>query len=235
MEMTYKMIGGDGQEYGPTTLAELEAWVLDGRLLPATLVWSSETGRWTEAGRLPELTGSFERVLPADKATVNAVEMVPAGAWRRFGAFVADILLIYLLGSLLWPVVAAWWGVEVKPAPEGGKLDDVLEFARQNNPLLFFLQVCRLCFEVVFVGGFGATPGKMMAGIRVVTSDGGRVGYLAAAMRFFGRLFCELPFNLGYLTLLLRTDRRGLHDLLSGTAVVRVHPGQKTRPALGGE
>ena len=28
METTYKIIGGDGQEYGPATLAELQAWVL---------------------------------------------------------------------------------------------------------------------------------------------------------------------------------------------------------------
>ena len=193
--MTYKMMDLDGQEYGPATLADLESWVLEGRMLPATLVWSSETERWVEAARLPELAGPFARVLASGRSVAGSVVLTPAGAWPRLGAFLADTLVIYLVGSLLWPTVASWWGVEIKPVPEGAKLEDIMEFARQNNPLLFFLQVCRLCFEVVFIGGFGATPGKLIAGIQVVSPTGGRVGYLAAALRFFGRLFCELPFT----------------------------------------
>lgn len=239
--MTYKIIGGDGQEYGPSTLSELEAWIFEGRVLPGSLVWSSETERWVEAVRLPELAASFAKIPAAGLNRAPAatepggVALVPAGAGRRFGAFVADIFFIYLIGSLLWPTVAGWWGIEIKPVPEGAKLEDVVDFARHNNPLLFFLQVCRLCFEVVFIGGFGATPGKFMAGLRVVSPDGGSVGYLAAALRFFGRLFCELPFNLGYLTLFLRSDRRGLHDLLSGTMVVRAERAPNGRPAIGRE
>lgn len=233
--MTYKMIGGDGQEYGPATLGDLENWVLEGRLLPATLVWSSETERWAEAGQLPELTVPFSRVLSSGGSSAESVALTPAGAWPRLGAFLADALVICFLGSLLWPTVASWCGAASKPAPAEAKLTDLLEFYRQNPAFLFFLQVCRLFFEVAFIGGFGMTPGKFIAGIRVVSPQGGRVGYLAAALRFFGRLFCELPFNLGYLTILLRSDRRGIHDLLSGTAVVRAHPIQEQRTVARGK
>ena len=110
MEMTYKMIGGDGQEYGPTTLSELEGWVLEGRLLPATLVWSSETERWAEAARLPELAECFARILAPVKAAARSTAFTPAGAWRRLSAFLADTLVIYLIGSLVIGVILAGGG-----------------------------------------------------------------------------------------------------------------------------
>ena len=46
MELTYKIIGGDGVEYGPVAMEEIRRWIVDGRVAPTNHVWRSDLGRW---------------------------------------------------------------------------------------------------------------------------------------------------------------------------------------------
>jgi hypothetical protein len=49
MDLSYKIIGGDGREYGPVSLDELKAWVVDGRVGGPTQVWRSDSAAWSPA------------------------------------------------------------------------------------------------------------------------------------------------------------------------------------------
>jgi hypothetical protein len=42
MQAEYKIIGGDGVEYGPATLEELKSWIRDGRVAGMTKVWRND-------------------------------------------------------------------------------------------------------------------------------------------------------------------------------------------------
>jgi hypothetical protein len=55
MQATYKILGGDGKEYGPATLEQMLGWVRDGRVSNATQVWRSDQNGWVTARDLPEL------------------------------------------------------------------------------------------------------------------------------------------------------------------------------------
>lgn len=237
METTYKIIGGDGQEYGPASLAELQAWVLEGRLLPLTLVWCSTTERWEPAARIPELADSLARVLGPGYRVGGVRSDMPARPVLRLGAFLMDMVVIGLVGGLIWPMVANLCGWDARPHSEAPSLKEVMEFVQRNEPLFFFFNACRVFYETLFIAAFGATPGKYLLGLRVVGPEGERVGFLAAALRCFGRLLCEFAFYLGYLPILFRGDRRGLHDLLSGTWVVatRRFPRSQPEPQVGGQ
>lgn len=61
----YKMIGGDGQEYGPVSLDELRQWIEEERLDPRSYVWSSAEDRWRPAVEWPELRWDFPAPEPA--------------------------------------------------------------------------------------------------------------------------------------------------------------------------
>lgn len=52
---SFRIIGGDGQEYGPTDLAMLQQWAREGRVAGSTRVWDSRIGDWQPAARIPEL------------------------------------------------------------------------------------------------------------------------------------------------------------------------------------
>ena len=50
----YKIIGGDGQEYGPVTEQELRQWIVQGRANEQTLVLREGVGDWQPLSSIPE-------------------------------------------------------------------------------------------------------------------------------------------------------------------------------------
>ena len=55
MEVTYRVLGTDGKEYGPVTQPQLQSWINEGRLLPDTQVSRSDDGPWRQANQFAEL------------------------------------------------------------------------------------------------------------------------------------------------------------------------------------
>lgn len=66
----------------------------------------------------------------------------------------------------------------------------------------------------------GRTPGKAIVGIRVVTADGAPLSNRRALIRTLAFPLSALLFGLGFLGIVVHRERRALHDLLGGTAVV---------------
>jgi uncharacterized RDD family membrane protein YckC len=90
-----------------------------------------------------------------------------------------------------------------------------------KRPLLAFLLVQNGGYLVAFTAG-GQTLGKMAAGIRVVAADESQPLDLSRAMlRTLLWVLLAAPAGLGFLTALVTSDRRGLHDRVAGTRVVR--------------
>ena len=80
-----------------------------------------------------------------------------------------------------------------------------------------------MSYLLLFTAADGQTPGKMLAGIRVVSDDDGfsqRLGLEQAARRALLALVSLLPLGLGWIPALFG---RGLavHDRLAHTRVVR--------------
>ena len=55
MDITYKILGTDGKEYGPVTLEQLQAWSKEGRVTAATQVLRSDVNAWHPASSYTEL------------------------------------------------------------------------------------------------------------------------------------------------------------------------------------
>lgn len=80
-------------------------------------------------------------------------------------------------------------------------------------------------YPIIFEGLWdGQTPGKRAMNLRVISSDGAPVGWLAACVRNLMRTVDMLPFGYacGVLTGLLDHSGRRLGDLVAGTMVVHV-------------
>jgi hypothetical protein len=55
MELTYKILAGDGNQYGPITAEQFRAWAQEGRVGGDTQVLRSDAPAWVAAALLPEL------------------------------------------------------------------------------------------------------------------------------------------------------------------------------------
>ena len=90
-----------------------------------------------------------------------------------------------------------------------------------KGPLLAFLLVQNGGYLIAFTAG-GQTLGKMLTGIKVVsagTESSLDLGH--ATLRTLLWVLLAVPMGLGFLTALLSSDRRGLHDRFAHTRVVR--------------
>ena len=85
---TFKIIGGDGREYGPVELATMQQWIREGRVRQNTRVWDSRTGPtsgWQTAADVPELNQLFTQpaapppLSTPPPLTASATETPPPG------------------------------------------------------------------------------------------------------------------------------------------------------------
>jgi uncharacterized RDD family membrane protein YckC len=124
-----------------------------------------------------------------------------------------------------------------------GVLDWLLLLAADAVVVYFTLKICRLelaefrvlplapliAFFVLLNGGYlalltaagGQTLGKMAFGLRVVGPGEGSVPMGTAIARALLFLLAALPAGAGLLPILFTSGRRGIHDVLAGTRVVR--------------
>ena len=75
-------------------------------------------------------------------------------------------------------------------------------------------------FEIFFIGKYGATPGKMLMKIKVVTPDGGPVSYGRATGRYFAKMLSAIILYIGFLMAFWDEEKRALHERICNTRVV---------------
>lgn len=88
----------------------------------------------------------------------------------------------------------------------------------------FRWQLYVLCIYVTLCWHFwGATPGKILCRLKIVDSKTGEaMGDWQSILRVLGYFLSAVPFGLGFFWIGINKKRRGWHDLLAGTEVVRV-------------
>lgn len=84
-------------------------------------------------------------------------------------------------------------------------------------------------YSVMLLGLTGATPGKRLLGLELRSWSNGKVGLLRALVReSLGKVLSAAPLGLGFLWIGLSRSKRGWHDWLAGTVVVRVSDIRRT-------
>ena len=88
-------------------------------------------------------------------------------------------------------------------------------------PFLAFFALINGGYVTVFTMASGQTIGQMLTGVRVVDATGGHLTLGSALARTSALALSWVPAGLGFLPMLMSSDRRALHDRLVGTRVVR--------------
>jgi len=171
------------------------------------------------------------RPLDGDEYTIATPENVTfdfqiAGIGSRFIGALIDtfliVLLLFLLNILLGVALGAvsenGGGVTDFADDPGWVAGLVIAIYALINFGLFWGYY--LVFEL---GWQGQTPGKRLAGTRVVKLDGSGPGFLEVAIRNLVRLVDFLPaaYALGFVTMFFNRNVRRLGDFAAGTLVIR--------------
>jgi len=145
---------------------------------------------------------------------------VPGGFWRRLVAVIVDGAIVSVITMPLNVVFGALMGYGATlTADELQTSGGLLALTYGGSYLISLLTI--FFYYGWFYKTKGATPGKMLLGLRVSTFDTGmNVSYWRAFSReTLGKFVSSLLLGIGFLMIAFRSDKRGLHDLLCNTHV----------------
>jgi uncharacterized RDD family membrane protein YckC len=149
--------------------------------------------RCRSCGQFVTMTADF---CPACGRAVGPGVREYAGFWIRLGATVIDAVILLMVQFVLALLISETIG------------------------LIFMEVLLGSMYTIGFWLAEGATPGKLAFGIRVEMADGTPLTLTGALLRYV----CYIPsgfFLLGYILIGVTREKRGLHDFLAGTVVVK--------------
>jgi uncharacterized RDD family membrane protein YckC len=132
------------------------------------------------------------------------------GFWIRLVAYIIDAILI----SIVMGVVAVALGVNFMNAQNLEQYDPTFN--------LVSLVIGWLYFALMESSERGATVGKMAMGLRVVTNEGQRLSFLNATGRYFAKIISAMILCIGFIMIGFTERKRGLHDMIASTLVIKV-------------
>lgn len=148
-----------------------------------------------------------------------------AGLWRRVGAAMIDLAIIVPVAIALIALAATVADIHPPPSRVHG-LDFWLDLLLVSDPammsaIVILIAVAAL-YAYVFQATIGQTVGMRVLGLRVIDVYGERPSLPRIGARIGGYLLGVLTLGLGFLWIGFDAEKRGLHDWLAGTYVIRV-------------
>lgn len=219
--------GVDGARQGPVDIETLRARLQNGSVSDDDYVWDDALDEWVPIRSYAALY--TEDAVEEGDPGLTAIEGAGAVAFDfatpllRLTAWIVDVILL-LVPVTIWELtVESILGVSLEDLPV---LDPMATPDPRTLEFLIWFHAGAIVLRAVYWAGMEssrlqATLGKKMLGMVVVDETGHRAPLRQTAIRFLGRLFCELTFGLGYLLILFDARRQGLHDRLARTFVVR--------------
>ena len=240
-----------GKEIGPVSDEQFEELVRTGKIQPDTFVWRdgmvdsapysqakgstgpsagnpapetvcSECGRPVPANETIRFGDSricaackpiFMRKLAADAplaegAHVETWELNYAPVIMRFAAVMLD-------GLIVGAVSMAIGSIAILTAK------DLVQSHSGQYAILALRLVISMAYEVILIAKDGATLGKMVLRIKVVTADGGPISYPRSFARYLAKILSGFLCLIGYIIAFFdNPQNRALHDHICNTRVI---------------
>lgn len=146
---------------------------------------------------------------PVWNASAGAAPVAYGGFWIRLVAYIIDAVLLGIVGAVLFSI----FGISITEP-------DLENYDPTVNVVSFVIGL--LYFALMESSERGATVGKMAMGLRVVTSDGQRLSFMNAVGRYFAKIVSAIILMIGFIMIAFTDRKRGLHDMIAGTLVIKV-------------
>ena len=131
-----------------------------------------------------------------------------AGFWMRFVAYLIDMIVVYATASLLNTL-------------SFGLLNKQIDFPILGEESLSYVIVIFTYF-IAMTYFFSQTLGKMIMKIKVETNKGEKLSFADVVYReLVGRLLTIFLVYLPYLAVAFTNKKKGLHDFIADTVVVK--------------
>ncbi|MGV2874943.1 RDD family protein [Macrococcus capreoli] len=141
----------------------------------------------------------------------DILRLTHAGFGLRFLAYILDLLLI-----------GAIKGIIISPIINIGGLQNVYVWIPLFSVEHILSTIIYFSYFVIMTYCFSATLGKMIIGLKVMSIKNEKLTMSTVLTReLFGRYINNFFLSLLYLVVLFNPKKRGIHDMLSDTFVVK--------------
>jgi len=224
----------DNRQLGPVTIEALIDMIRQGHVRPSDLVWTENMPDWRPASSVPALMPAGQAaetatasVGVAGLAGANAflnyvtpsgpVNVVYAGFWMRFAAWIIDLIILTVVDRIL-EVAVNFSGTVLLPRNYGIPWGSLWDFGGLESGVIFLRWLYYALMESSQIQG---TVGKLALGIIVTDMQGQRIGFGRATGRYFGRYLSALTLMIGFMLAGWTQQKQALHDMLAGCLVIR--------------
>jgi len=90
----YRIIGADGNQYGPITADQVRQWIAEGRADSQTQVFIEGQTEWTTLGQIPEFAAALTTPAATPPATVSTSGVQPANNPLAITGLILGILSV---------------------------------------------------------------------------------------------------------------------------------------------
>jgi uncharacterized RDD family membrane protein YckC len=145
------------------------------------------------------------------------------GFWRRAMAFSIDKIILFFTSLFILFIGALALSIGFL-SQYRDMLPERFEEITITFSLIYLLMTVfiSMCYFIYFHGAAGQTPGKMIFGLKVVQSTGKQMTFGLAFLRWVGYIISAIVFYLGFIWIAFDAKKRGWHDKIAGTVVIRV-------------
>jgi len=233
----------EGKQLGPVSDADLAQLARGGTVTAETLVWHAGLTDWQpyrtivagESTSLRFCSGCGKQFAVNDiamfgEAAVCAscqpgyVQRLRQGmtstgpqAFRYAGFWIRVVAVI--IDSIIMEIVQ--YAILIPAGLTSFSGSDNLVSAAMGLSILISM-VLNLAYYLFFWTRYGATPGKMALGLKIVRPDGQLISMGQAIGRYFAQFLDVLILGIGYMMAGWDSEKRTLHDRLCDTRVIRV-------------
>lgn len=129
-----------------------------------------------------------------------ATGMKYAGFWIRVVAMLLDGLILGVPASIIQFFLVLW---------------------TESSSPFYIVQIGLIVLILYFWVEKGATPGKMILGLRIVDENNQNVTWGRAILRYIGYFISGIILFIGYIMIAFTKKKQGLHDIIAKTYVIK--------------
>lgn len=161
---------------------------------------------------------------PRGSAQSQSSTYFVSGFWRRLAAAGLDLGIILPIAGLLCWVAGSITGLSLPPSRLRG-LDFWLDLLLASDSTLIGALGLTLSiaatYSLIFHISLGHTLGMRVLKLRIIDVYGDAPAMPRALLRTLGYVLCVATVGLGFIWIAFDSEKRGLHDWLAGTYVVK--------------
>jgi len=148
------------------------------------------------------------------------------GFWIRFLAYIIDRIILSTVAAPFYfilvlprilPIIEDAQRNQEPPSPE--MIGTIIASAVLYGCL--FLLGAWLYDALLTSSAWQGTVGKKVLRLKVTDEAGNRISFARATGRFFGKIVSTLIMYIGFIMIAFTDRKRGLHDMIAGTLVMK--------------